>query len=152
MNNRPQEKSPWNPSQRATKRVRNPLPIPTNCEHCRSPVQIAHHDQVYGRIYGNWPWLYRCEGCRAYVGMHPFTNIPLGTLATPEIRQARKQCKSPFESLYKSGRLTRSEAYERLAEKLGIEKEQCHFAWFNVEMCQKAEKAARQIFMEIYTS
>lgn len=152
MNPKLHEKSPWNPSVRATKRVRNPLPIPVECEHCGSPVQVAHHKQVYGRSYGDWPWLYKCEGCRAYVGMHPFTNIPLGTLATSEIRQARKHCKSPFESLYKSGRLTRSEAYERLAEKLGIEKEQCHFGWFNVEMCQKAENASRQIFMEIYTS
>ena len=122
------------------------------CQRGGDTVEIVHHDDLYGRSYGDWPWAYRCKGCGSYVGMHPFTNIPLGTLATTEMREARKRCKSPFEALYKSGRLTRSDAYKRLAEKLGIEHEACHFGWFDVEMCLKAEQAAREIFIEIYRS
>jgi hypothetical protein len=80
--------------------------------------------------------------------MHPFTNIPLGTLADGPTRQARKRCKEPFESLHRSGRMTRSEAYSKLAKKLGIPVEQCHFGWFDAAQCKRAAEAARQIFME----
>lgn len=139
------EKTPWNPSRKATARVRNPLPTPTECNNCGGEVKIIHHDDLYGRAYSDWPWMYKCSGCDSYVGMHPFTNIPLGTLADSETREARKQCKSIFERLFKRGKMTRSEAYARLAEKLGIETGECHFGWFDVAMCRKAKAAAEEL-------
>ncbi len=45
----------------------------------------------------DWPWVYICEGCGSYVGMHPFTDIPLGTLADAATREARKECKAPIQ-------------------------------------------------------
>lgn len=140
------EKSPWNPSKKAMARVHNPLPVPEHCLHCGGFVNVAHHEEIYrGRSYGEWPWLYLCSSCDAYVGMHPFTNIPLGTLATEEIRNARKHCKIPFERLHKSGAMSRDDAYAALAAALNIPVNECHFAWFDVEMCKKAEIAALQI-------
>ncbi|QFT57058.1 zinc-finger-containing protein [Microbulbifer sp. THAF38] len=59
---------------------------------------------------------------------------------------------SKQSALYKSGRLTRSEAYRRLAEKLGFDHAACRFGCFDVDMCLKAEQAARGIFLEIYCS
>lgn len=145
-----QLKTPWNPSKRAVKRVKNPLPEPEQCNCCgRLSVEIAHHKEVYGKAYSKWPWVFRCTYCFAYVGMHPFTNIPLGTLANAETRKARKECKEPFEKLFKSGRFTRSEAYELLAKKLGIPKEECHFGWFDIDMCNKAKVASREIFLGV---
>lgn len=138
-------KTPMNPSRKALKRVRNPLPAPTTCPHCSADVRIATHQEIYGRDYGEWPWVYLCTGCSAYVGMHPFTNIPLGTLATEEIRNARKRCKIPFERLYKSGGMSRTEAYAALAVALNIPAAECHFGWFDIEMCKRAERAAIEI-------
>lgn len=145
----PSQKTPWNPSKRAIKRVRNPLPVPDTCIHCQSSVQAVHHNEIYGRPYGKWPWAYQCSGCAAYVGMHPFTHIPLGTLATPAIRKSRMECKIPFEKLYRSGKISRGEAYSRLARKLSIKEEECHFAWFDVEMCHRARKASMEIDQEL---
>lgn len=133
-----EEKTPWNPSKRATARVKNPLPAPTECPHCCGEVKVAHHDEIYGKAYGEWPWAYLCTGCRAYVGMHPFTNIPLGTLADAPLRKARKECKQPFEMLWQSKKMTRDEAYEGLAYHMGLSVEECHFGWFGIEQCHRA--------------
>lgn len=148
---KPHDKTPWNPSAKAIARVKDALPAPTVCEHCSSAVEIMHHDKIYGRVFNDWPWVYACtgKGCGARVGMHPFTPIPLGTLATPAMRDTRNHCKPPFESLYQSGKLSRDEAYARLAAKLGLPLEKCHFAMFDVEMCHRARDAAFEIAQEV---
>jgi len=104
--------------------------------HCS--VQIVHHDYVYGRVYGEWPWVYMCKACWAYVGMHPFTNIPLGTLADAQLRKARKECKQPFEVLFQSKKMTRDQAYAGLAAHMRLTSETCHFGWFDIGQCEKA--------------
>lgn len=131
-------KSPWHPSVKATARVLNPLPAPVVHDVCGQPVEIAHHTQVYGTEYGDWPWMYRCTTCDAMVGMHPFTSIPLGTLADKALRDTRRACKQPFELLWEHGRMTRSEAYAGLAAHLGLEVEACHFGWFDADTCRRA--------------
>lgn len=131
-------KTPWNPSLRATARVKDPLPAPTICPHCGGEVRIAGHAEIYGRAYGEWPWAYLCIGCRAYVGMHPFTSIPLGTLAGEDLRRARAQCKRPFETLWQSGKLTRDAAYQQLAAHMGLTAAECHFGLFNIDQCRRA--------------
>ena len=144
------EKTPWNPSKKAIKRVKNPLPSPECCPYCNGGVIKANNKEVYnGRSYGEWPYVYMCIECDAHVGMHPYTDIPLGTLANKETRNARKQCKEPFEALHRTGKLTRKDAYQRLADKLGIPKEECHFGWFDTAMCHKAAKAAREIYLGV---
>ena len=132
------EKSPWNPSCRATARVLNPLPAPTMHDACGGAVQIEHHTQVYGRAYSEWPWLYRCRQCDATVGMHPFTAIPLGTLADKTLRKARTNAKTPFERIWQSRLMTRSEVYAALAQHLGISINECHFGWFDARQCVMA--------------
>ncbi|MDU5667721.1 zinc-finger-containing protein, partial [Enterobacter hormaechei] len=131
-------KTPTNPSKKATARVKNPLPVPTNCHLCSGSVRIGTHGEVYGRDFSDWPYVYLCESCGAYVGLHPFTAIPLGTLADKPTRDARKSCKMPFERIWKSGAMTRTEAYQWLSGKMGIPVHECHFGWFTVEQCLTA--------------
>jgi uncharacterized protein DUF3268 len=134
------EKSPWNPSRKAIKRVTNPLPAPTVCPRCKSSVEIVNNDVIYGRSYGEWPWAYKCanEACDCYVGMHPFTDIPLGTLADMATRDARKEAKAAFNPIWERGGMTRSEAYAWLADKLCIANVgECHIGWFDVETCNR---------------
>ena len=80
-------KSPWHPSVKATKRVLNVLPAPTEHE-CGTPVEIAHHNQVYGREYSDWPWMYRCAKCDASPTFR-WARWPTGICAT---------CASPASS------------------------------------------------------
>jgi hypothetical protein len=130
--------TPWNPSRRATARVTDSLPVPKCCPHCGGEVWIGSNSHIYGREYGEWPWVVMCRSCDAYVGLHPFTGIPLGTLATHQIRQARKAAKAAFNPLWESGGMTRSEAYSWLAHALQIPVNECHIGWLDAAQCYNA--------------
>lgn len=144
------DKTPMNPSRKAMKRVPEPhMPVPHECPYCSHQVSIVHHDHIYGRAYGEWPWVYACDNCGARTGMHPFTNIPLGTLADNALREERKRSKPCFERIWKGGYMDRTEAYEWLAKKLGITKEECHFGLFDAEKCQLAWTVCAAYFLKI---
>ncbi|HHD7222717.1 zinc-finger-containing protein [Citrobacter sp. S-77] len=94
-------KTLFNPSQSATACVTNPLPIPIKCRFCKHPVRAATHQEEYGRDYSDWPYMYYCEECEAYVGLHPFTAIPMVTLADKMTRDAHRSSKRPFERFWR---------------------------------------------------
>jgi hypothetical protein len=140
-------KTPWNPSRRATARVSDPLPAPKICPFCGGEVVIVRNGTFYGgRDYGEWPWAYVCSGCEARVGMHPFTNIPLGTLADIATREARKAAHVSFDGSWR-GRCGRREAYEWLAGKLEIPVERCHIGMMDTETCQRVVTICRENWM-----
>jgi hypothetical protein len=123
-------------------RVPNPLPIPTNCPHCGALVFCVGNQTIYGRPFGDWPYAYQCArpSCGAYVGLHPFTNYPLGTLADEQTRRARSLAKDYFNPLWKNRVMTRTEAYAWLATVMNLPPELCHFGLFNVDQCSAAVK------------
>lgn len=128
--------TPWAPSRTATARVTNPLPVPETCHLCGNHCSIVNNVEIYRREYGEWPWAVLCDGCGAYVGLHPFTGIPLGTLADGPMRAARKRAKEAFNPLWQSGAMLRSAAYAWLAGALGMpDASQCHIGWFDVNQC-----------------
>ena len=88
--------TPWNPSKKAIKKVKHPISPPTKCIYCNIEVIIINNKDIYGKSYGIWPWVYFCKNCNSFVGMHPKTNIPLGTLADSKTRKARVECKKPI--------------------------------------------------------
>jgi hypothetical protein len=137
---------------KAIKRVANPLPVPAMCPHCAGRIRLMSNAVIYnGKEYGKWPYTYICQkaGCRAYVGCHPNTFIPLGTLATAPMRDARKKAKAAFNPLWESGQMTRSQAYTWLATQLGIKnKEECHIGWFDVEQCRRVVQVCNQHMAE----
>lgn len=143
------DKTPWNPSKKATKRVKDPVPAPTICCHCSGNVMVVNNSKIYGREYGDWPWAYLCDSCGSYVGMHPFTNIPLGSLATKEIREARKSCKPYFTRMLSAKKIHRSEGYRLLAAELGIDTSICHFGMFGVDMCRKSKEACLRLIGDV---
>ena len=131
---------PWNPSRNAMDRVKDPLPAPAKCDSCGGSVRIAHHREIYGgRSFGDWPWMYVCD-CGARVGMHPGTNIPLGTMADEATRHSRKVAKPIFEKVWKDGYMSRTDAYRWLAEQMGIPTSKCHFGMFSSSRCHQARK------------
>jgi hypothetical protein len=143
-------RNPWdNPSPTATARVVAPLPIPLNCHYCKNKVQLVNNSEIYQKQYGEWPYAYLCSNkqCGAYVGLHPFTSIPLGTLADAHTRRARKNTKEAFNAIWKGGHMTRDGAYQWLAEKMGItDHNACHISWMNVVECKAAFKFCRDFF------
>lgn len=134
----------------AIDKVKEHLPPPSKCPYCTSTnIGVKHHKEVYGRQYSNWPWLYACNVCGARTGMHEGTNLPLGTLADEETRDARNYCKEFFEILWKSGAMPRQRAYAMLAKRLGIKREECHWGYFSAGMCYKAKEICDEIYKEL---
>ncbi|WP_341959237.1 zinc-finger-containing protein [Pseudomonas sp. RC10] len=116
-------------SRRALKRVTNPLPVPTHCRYCGGHVELINNSRIYRREYGE-----------AYVGLHPSTDIPLGTLATAALRKDRNDSKAIFHKLKEQRGFSRSLAYQWLAGKMGITVDKCHFGWFDQDECALAAK------------
>ena len=135
-----QEKTPSNPSRSATARVKNPIPVPEICPYCNGKVECLKNSEVYnGKEYGDWPWVYVCENRDAYVGLHPFTAMPLGTLANEPLRLWRSKAKKAFYGwAYVTGIRDRKISYPILAEKMGIPLAEAHFGWFDLDRCKQA--------------
>jgi hypothetical protein len=121
---------------------KNGLPPITFCNICASSnVTLETNDLVYhGKLFGAYPFIYLCNDCESYVGIHPNTNTPLGTLATAEMRAARKRVKTKFIDWYELKGWNRGKAYSKLAKALNIDGSECHFGWFDVDACNDAEK------------
>lgn len=133
-------------SRKSLARVTDPLPVPTTCHCCGNPVRLINNKLIYGTEYGEWPYAYRCTGCAAYVGLHPNTDIPLGTLADAPLRAARKRSKEAF---VKATRLLhikeRKRSYQWLANAMNIPNSECHFAWFDLDLCRRAERVCTEV-------
>jgi hypothetical protein len=119
----------------ATVKVTNPLPVPEECPHCQGEVELVRNAQIYGRPFGDWPYAYACQDCDAYVGLHPQTLIPLGTLANRGLRHARKAAHQAFDPIWKERHMNRTTAYIWLAMQLKIDPNECHISWFDTERC-----------------
>ena len=137
-------------SRRALRRVKDRIEPPTICPYCDGPVALVENSEIYnGRSYGDWPYAYLCAPCDAYVGLHPNTDLPLGTLANAELRQLRKQAKAAWQQVSGLHGWDRSRAYQWLASEMGIPAAECHFGHFNLVRARAArgicESAARRL-------
>jgi len=125
--------------------VQRPLDaeIDPNCLECGKMAKLVKGDAIYPHrpdLYHKNFWLCRCG---AYCGCHGATTRPLGFPAGAETRRARNAAHAAFDPLWKSGKMTRREAYTWLASQLGIAPEDCHVgmmradrAWQVAEICQ----------------
>lgn len=128
-------------SRKALKRIPDYLEPPEKCPNCGNIVFLVNNREIYGREYGDWPYAYRCtdhRGCDSYVGLHPNTDLPLGTLADKPTRDARKTYKAFFFQWQRLNNWSRKQAYAWLAQRLGITIEQCHWGFFSVAQAELA--------------
>lgn len=118
----------------AIARVRETLPVPTNCRFCGGAVELVNNAMFYGgREYG-WPFAYACFACGARVGCHPGTDIPLGTLADKATMQARRAAHAAFDPLWQNkGVGVRKRAYQALSKAMG--KNAAHISWMDADEC-----------------
>lgn len=114
------------------------IPIPTTCRYCGNGVVFTSNAEIYGREYGNGK-CYLCRNCKAFVGVHTGTIIPLGTLANDALRKARNKAHNEFDKLWKQPTriMKRLDAYKWLSKKMGLKLEETHIALFEIEQCEK---------------
>ena len=66
--------------------------------------------------------LWICDTCKNYVGCHQKSDTPtnpLGCIPTPQIRAARRELHKVIDPLWRSGKFTRKEVYNKISSKLG---------------------------------
>ena len=59
-------------------------------------------------------------------------------MADKELKNLKIKAHSLFDPVWKSGGKKRHQAYNDLAQRLGIPTKECHFGWFDKEMLLKA--------------
>lgn len=109
------------------------------CPYCGGNAKLKSASEVHNNPnYEGKMWV--CENfpsCDAYVSCHKDTTIPMGRLANERLRLLKKEAHKAFDPIWKSGLMTRKEAYMWLADMLHIENEVCHIGMFDVKQCQK---------------
>lgn len=101
---------------------------PIYCCACKGSVDARLTDgaEIYPhrRDLKSIPF-WRCDTCGGFVGCHykakKDKTQPLGVIATAEVKKARMQLHAALDPLWKSGKLTRRELYQKLSDKLGYE-------------------------------
>lgn len=114
----------------------NKIPI---CPYCEKTAKLVtgkgiYHSPEYAHLL-----FWNCDNCKAYVGCHPKTKRPLGTLANKELRQHRIEVHRKFDPLWKGeGTKKRSLVYRWLAFEMRIPDKECHVGMFDLKRCKEA--------------
>lgn len=127
------------------------------CLHCSQAAAL-----LSGRdVYANRPELadkrfWVCVPCDAWVGCHGATTKPLGFPANAELRRARMLLHGRLDPLWDHAEqcglyspedpkairiirnIARARVYAYLAWRLGIDRDECHTAMFDLETCRRA--------------
>ena len=109
------------------------------CDYCQGAARLVNGSAIYPHrpdLMDKKFW--QCAPCKAYVGCHPDSMIPLGRLANAELRREKQKVHALFDPLWKSRHMKRSDAYAYLAKKLGMAQQNCHVGMFDVETCRTA--------------
>jgi len=85
--------------------------------------------------------------CDAYVSAHTDTGLPMGTLANAALRRKRQEAHRAFDQLWKSGLMSRKEAYRWLQTQLGLPEAEAHISNFSEFRCQQVIHLAKR-FMD----
>jgi len=107
--------------------IENALPKPELCDACCSTNISLELNQKRLRS-GQVRYIYVCHDCRATVGCHPNTEIPLGRMCDGITAKLRMLAHVEFDKLWRSGLMPRKKAYAWLSRMLGVEFEQCHLS------------------------
>ena len=78
--------------------------------------------------------------CDSYVGCHPGSEKPLGSLADAELRRMRTKAHKAFDWFWKSGQVNRDEAYRLLAEHLNLDYDKAHIGMLDANQCRTVVK------------
>lgn len=108
------------------------------CPYCREPAYLTHTYDSIRKSRRIWA----CRKCDARVNTHPNSVVPMGTLANAELRRRREQAHDAFDPLWRSGRMTRGEAYQVMQVLMGKSEHDAHIAMLTLEECERLIRIA----------
>ena len=118
------------------------------CPYCGAEVKLKDADFIYHTAKSRkWGKVWVCSNfpkCNSYVGCHEGTTLPLGRLANERLRTLKMEAHKQFDPIWKSGLMSRKEAYKWLADMLKIPVDECHIGMFDIKMCQKVIHLCRE--------
>ena len=115
------------------------LDLPENCHNCKSPnIELKHSSEFKGEPNKPHSFIWFCNECEATVGCHKGTFYPLGYMADKKTRQKRRYLHCLFDPLWNSRAMSRSDAYDWLAEQLDISPDACHISMMNSQQLGRA--------------
>jgi hypothetical protein len=116
MKNSNKSYTPYGVSKKAMEKIWDGLEPIYECDYCGGDVTAVNNYVIYhGYNFGEYPWIYYCPNCKASIGIYDNTNIPKGTLANNETKEARS---SVFEHLKIVGRAIGTEDNKEIYNEL----------------------------------
>lgn len=117
------------------------------CPYCGGPAILKDASYVYGdSSYGGKVYVCsRYPACDSYVGVHPGTVRPKGSLADSSLRKKRIRAHQIFDQLWQQGIFSRQESYRWLADKFCLEIHQAHIGKFSDYMCDQLIHEASKV-------
>lgn len=127
---------------------------PVTCDYCHRPAVLASGKDIYPSrpdLYTKRFW--QCKPCDAYVGCHPKKTsrgggkgdgfVPLGRLANKALRSAKIRAHAAFDPIWKSGEMSRADAYAWLAGAIGMSRQNCHIGMMDEDACRAVVAACK---------
>lgn len=109
------------------------------CPYCGSKAVLRDASFIYGSK-SSGGLVYVCSHyptCDSYVGVHPGTTTPKGTLANKELRRKRIEAHRMFDQIWKLGIRSRSGAYRWMAHVFRLESQQAHIGQLDDSGCNQ---------------
>lgn len=126
------------------------------CPYCGARTEMVRSAVIYGAKAPDYGPMWTCGNrprCRAWVGCHPSTDVPLGRLADGNLRQLKQLVHEHLDPLWKvagdtsskrSRNQRRGEVYRWLAERMGMDRNLCHVGYFSPAECRTAATICRE--------
>ncbi len=124
------------------KRFPNWIDPPACCDACGGPAVLVHNGAALYNGYntGKWPYVYFCLCCEAATGCHEGSIYPMGRMADKVTRSWRNKVHQAFDPMWKGWRMSRTHAYQWLAELMKIPPWDPlpHIGEMDLETCKRA--------------
>ena len=118
------------------------------CPYCGGRAILRRTNYLFGdKTIGN-EYVYVCQNypnCDSYVTTVTNTMLPKGTLANKALRLKRIETHKIFDKVWKTGIMTKANAYCWIQDKFSLTKEQAHIGMFSERMCDELVKEAKML-------
>ena len=124
------------------KKANRTKPEVVRCPYCGAIAVIRPAAEIYQDTKRK-DLLYVCRNypaCKAYVGIYPGTQKPMGPLANGDLRNLRIRAHRKFDRLWQSGIMSRQDAYRWLADYFCLPLREAHIGMFAEYRCNELIK------------